>query len=135
MIHKRKVAKNKWKLNTSIRYEKHGIPVTVPVDFLTDGLSLGNLPQPLLWVLRFIFKRWHRRYEKAVVLHDYLYRKATQQERVAVARAMRLIHQDGAVDDGLLRLAADMVMLKLSRGWYRKPMYAAVRLFGEKAWQ
>lgn len=131
-VHKKPYGKM-WKLKERVTFDCGRVSVCVPVGFITDGASMPRVKKwyllPLKVLISFIrlfIPRWHRKYEKAVVLHDYIYKGDDVAARQYVMSVMSARNH---------RHAADLIILHLAKGWRRKPMYWAVRLFGWIAWR
>lgn len=83
--------------------------ITVPSGFVTD---FASVPRPVWW----LFPKWAK-YGNAAVVHDWLYWSQAVSRKVA----------DQAINEGM----KDMDVSPVSR-WL---IYAALRLFGWKAWR
>ena len=95
--------------------EKSGVNIIVPAGFETDFASIPRFARILIPKLG----RWN----KAAVLHDWLYSKSAYQYPNIVPRKLPdLIFLDGMKDLGVVK-------------WKRTLMYWAVRLFGWMSWR
>jgi len=97
-----------------IGFKGSGLTVTVPAGFATD---LASVPTWLWW----LFPRDDPQYAAAAVLHDFLYQWSIGAERFD-------------------RATADAVFLEFMTilgvpDWKAWTMYAAVRLFGQAAYE
>ena len=97
------------------RVARAKVNIRVPAGFETD---FASIPQPFHWLISKL-----GRYNKAAVLHDWLYSKSAYQYPYLVPRKLAdLIFLDAMKDLGVVK-------------WKRDLMYRAVRLGGWKAWR
>lgn len=87
--------------------------IKVPVDFISD---LASVPRPIQWLVPRFGK-----YNAAAVVHDWLF-----------------IH--GKIEgEPITRRLADQIFLAIMKesgcGWRKRPMFAAVRMFGYQLWK
>ena len=117
-IERVQVAGGMWELLEDVEYNCDGHSIIVPEGFKLDGTTVP-------WWLRWPFPQWHRKYNHAIVLHDWLYGPASDQDVRIVASAM---------SEPDYRKGADLAMLHLSQGWRRKFLYSIARIFGRPYW-
>lgn len=106
----RELPDGRWTLLADLCFDSPTLGrVCVPAGFITDFASVPRLP--------FVFWFYGDRARKAAVIHDYLYQSATVPRSVA----------DQVFSEAMAALGM--------APWTRGPMWAAVRLFGWRAYR